>query len=274
MHHQILQHLPPRDISSSRRTCQFFLERVGEREPSLAQPQIEKRISDLRVEIEEIKSRALPHSDANSFIESLGFWVSRRGYYASMRESSSSLEKWFGFVLGYDESATHRWALLSAAVMRLYQHLCEHDGTISPIEKQRFLYESGLSAPDISMSMLNEIYQRLESGGTGVFRAHFYDVECLEYHAYPNEKKEQWKLTDLEDFSRLDLSWEENIKKPRGNSKDLIGPLGLPELPSPIFCYYVQDKWAWRLIRKYQSGTGREMAPLMKAEVLKQIRIF
>lgn len=130
MHHQILQHLPPRDISSSRQTCQFFFDRVGEREPSLAQPQIEKRISDLRAEIEEIKSRALPPSDADSFLESLGFWVSRRGCYASMRESSSSLEKWFGFVFGWDESATHRWARLSVEALRLYQHLCEHNGTI------------------------------------------------------------------------------------------------------------------------------------------------
>jgi hypothetical protein len=274
MHHQILQHLPPRDISSSRRTCQFFFERVGEREPSLAQPQIEKRISDLRAEIEEIKSLALPPSDADSFLESPGFWVSRKGYYASMRESSSSLERWFGFVFGWEESATHWWALLSVAVMRLYQHLCEHNGTILPIEKQRFLYESGLTAPDISMSMLNDICLRFESGGTGVFTAHIYDVECLEYHSYPNEKKEQWKLTDMEDFSRLDLNWEENIKKPRGNSKDLIGPLGLPELPSTTFCYYVQDKWAWRLINKYRAGTGLEMDPLMKAEVMKQIRLF
>lgn len=122
--------------------------------------------------------------------------------------------------------------------------------------------------------MLNEICLRLESGGAGAFRAQFYDVECLEYHAYPNEKKEQWKLTELKDFSRSDLNWEENIKKPRGNSKDLVGPLGLPDLQSTTFCYYVQDKWAWRLINKCQAGTGLEMDPLMKATVMQQIRLF
>jgi hypothetical protein len=274
MHHKILEYLPQRDISSSRRTCQSLCERVGEREPSLAGPQIEDSIAALKAQIEEIKTRALPPSDADSFIESLGFWVSRRGYYASMHESRRSLEKWFGFVFGWEESATYRWARLSVEALRLHQHLCEHGGNISPIEKQRFLYESGLSTPDISMSMLNEICLRLESGGTGIFRAQFYDMECLEYHAYPTEKKEQWKLTDLEDSSRLDLNWEENIKKPRGNSKDLIGPLGLPDLPSTTFCYYVEGKWAWRLINKYRAGTGLEMDPLMKAAVMKQIRLF
>lgn len=191
-----------------------------------------------------------------------------------MRESSRSLEKWFGFVFGWEESATRRWARLSVEVMRVYQHLCEHDGTTSTSEKQRFLYESGLSAPDISLSMLKEIYLRLESHGTNTFSCWFWDMSWLEYHAYPNERKQQWKLTDLEDYSRLDLDWEENIKKPKGNSEDLIGPLGLPDLPSTTFCYYVQGKWAWRLINKYRAGTGLEMDPLMKAAVMKQIRLF
>ena len=274
IHHKVLLHLPPGDIGSSRRTCQSLCERIRERELSLAGPQIENTIAHLRAQIEEIKTRALPPSDADSFLESLGFWVSRRGYYASMRESSRSLEKWFGFVFGWEESATRRWARLSVEVMRLYQHLREHDGTISTSEKQRFLYESGLSAPDISLSMLKEIHLRLESHGTDTFSCRFWDMSCLEYHAYPNEKKQQWKLTILEDYSRLDLNWEENIKETRGDSKELIGPLGLPDLPSTTFCYYVQGKWAWRLINKYRTGTGLEMDPLMKAAVMKQIRLF
>lgn len=274
IHHQILQYLPPRDISSSRRTCQSLCERVQEREPSLAGAQIEDSIAELRAQVGDIKTRALPPSDADSFLESLGFWVSRRGYYASMRESNRSLEKWFGFVFGWEESATRRWARLSVEVMRLCQHLQEHDGTISTSEKQRFLYESGLSAPDISPSMLKEIYLRLGSHGADTFRCRFWDMSWLEYHAYPNERKQQWKLTNLEDYSRLDLNWEENIKKPKGNSKDLIGPLGLPDLPSTTFCYYVQGKWAWRLINKYRAGTGLEMDPLIKAAVMKQIRLF
>ena len=98
----------------------ILCERVELRELSLARPQIGDSIAELRVQIEEIKSRALPPSDADSFLESLGFWVSRRGYYASMRKSSRSLEKWFGFVFGYDESATQRWAQLSVEVLRLY----------------------------------------------------------------------------------------------------------------------------------------------------------
>ncbi|KAM0711036.1 hypothetical protein Q7P35_001775 [Cladosporium inversicolor] len=274
MHHKILELLPQRDVSFSRRTCQSLCEQIGARQLSLAGPQIEDSIAGLSAQIEEIKSRALPPSDADSFLESLDFWVSRRGYCASMRESSRSLEKWFGLVFGWEGSATHRWARLAVEVMRLYQRLWEHGGNIPTTEKQKFRYEVGLSVPDISISMLNEIYLRLESGGTGTFRAHFYDVECLEYHAYPNEKKQQWKLAELEDESRLGSHWEDKMKKPRGDSKDLIGPLGLPELPSTAFCYYVQGKWAWRLINKYRAGTGLEMDPLMKAAVMKQIGLF
>lgn len=274
MHHKFLELLPQRDISSSRRTCQSLCERIRGRELSLAGPQIEGSIAALRAQLEEIKSRALPPSDADSFLESLDFWVSRRGYYASWHESSRSLQNWFGLVFGWEESATRRWARLAVEVMRLYQHLWTKAGNIPTTEKQRFLYEAGLSAPDISISMLNEIYLRLEAGGTGTFRAHFYDVDCLEYHAYPNEKKQQWKLTELEDESRMDSHWEDKMKKPRGDSKDLIRPLGLPELPSTAFCYYVQGKWAWRLINKYRAGTGLEMDPLMKVAVMKQIGLF
>jgi hypothetical protein len=64
------------------------------------------------------------------------------------------------------------------------------------------------------------------------------------------------------------------VKKSAGDSQALIAPLGLPALPSPIFCYYVYCKWAWSLISKYRAGTGREMKPLMKAAVLKQIKLF
>ena len=274
IHHKVLQYLPQRDISSSRRTCQSLCERVGGRELSLAGPQIEASIADLRVQIEDLKSRALPPSDADSFIESLGFWVSRRGYYESRRESRSSLEKWSGFVFGWEESAVRRWVALSEETLRLYQQLWRNDGELSAEEEQRFVYESGLSAPDISITMLKEIYLRLETTGTSIFSGRYCDMTWLEYHSYPNERKQQWKLTELEDASRLDSHWEECVKKADGRSKDLIEPFGLPELPSPIFCYYVQDKWAWRLIKKYQAGTGRDMTPLMKAEVLKQIRVF
>lgn len=139
---------------------------------------------------------------------------------------------------------------------------------------QRFVYKFGLLAPDISVRMVKEIYLRLETTGTSIFSGQFCDMTWLEYHSYPNERKQQWKLTDLEDASRFHSHWEEYVKKADGNSKDLIEPLGLPESSSPIFCYYVQDRWAWRLIKKYQAGTGREMTTLMKAEVLKQIRAF
>ena len=167
-----------------------------------------------------------------------------------------------------------RWVALSEETLRLYQQLWRNDGELSAEEEQRFVYESGLSAPDISITMLKEIYLRLETTGTSIFSGRYCDMTWLEYHSYPNERKQQWKLTELEDASRLDSHWEECVKKADGRSKDLIEPFGLPELPSPIFCYYVQDKWAWRLIKKYQAGTGRDMTPLMKAEVLKQIRVF
>ena len=114
----------------------------------------------------------------------------------------------------------------------------------------------------------------MKSTGTDTFSGRFWDVRWLEYHAYPNEQKQQWKLTNLEEFSRLEFNWERRVRRPRSNSNDLIGPLGLPDLPSPIFCYYVQDKWAWRLINKYRAGTGLAMDPLMKATVLKQIKLF
>ena len=45
IHHQVLLHLQPRDISSSRRACQSLCERVREREPSLAGAQIEDSIA-------------------------------------------------------------------------------------------------------------------------------------------------------------------------------------------------------------------------------------
>ena len=274
IHHKVLLFLPPRDVNSSRRTCQSFCERVGSRELSLAMPQNGDSIAELRAQIEEIKSRALPPSDADSFFEALSFWVSRRGYYESMRESRRSLEKWFGFVFGGEESATRRWARLSAETLRLYQRLCENGGELPASEEQRFVYDSGPSAPDISTSMLQQLCQRLESTGKDAFTGRFWDVRYLEYYAYPNEQKQQWKLTNLEEFSRLEVNWEGRVRKPRGTSDELIGPLGLPDLPSTIFCYYVQDEWAWRLINKHRAGTGLAMDPLMKATVLKQIRLF
>jgi hypothetical protein len=101
-----------------------------------------------------------------------------------------------------------------------------------------------------------------------------WDVNCRESLTYPNEGKQQWRLTDL--------VWHQNglpdgtdlVKKSAGDSQALIAPLGLPALSSPIFCYYVDCKWAWSLISKHRAGTGREMKPLMKAAVLKQNKLF
>jgi len=50
-----------------------------------------------------------------------------------------------------------RWVALSEETLRLYQQLWRNDGELSAEEEQRFVYESGLSAPDISITMLKEI---------------------------------------------------------------------------------------------------------------------
>ena len=124
--------------------------------------------------------------------------------------------------------------------------------------------------------MLEQVFTRLESTEMHVWHhnCRTWDVRWLEFHSYPHDREQKWKLTELEDLSRLVSHWEEHMKKPMGDSKALIEPFGLPELPCTIFCYYVQNKWAWSLISKYRAGSGQVMSPLMKAEVLKQIRIF
>jgi hypothetical protein len=161
--------------------------------------------------------------------------------------------------------------------LRLY-HIFQNNGRgpLPPSEKQHFVYDSGLVASEISVGMLERIFERLESTETHFWhhKCLTWDMRWLESHSYPNERKKQWKLTELEDQYRFQSHWEEHMKKPNGNSKELIEPLGLPELPSSVFCYYVQDKWAWRLINRYRAGRGRVMTPSMKAEVLKQTRVF
>lgn len=180
----------------------------------------------------------------------------------------------FGFVFEWEEWATRRWARLAVETVKLYRLPWDSEGRLPAVKKQEFVYESGLSAPDISVDMLKQICERLEFAQRYQITCPVWDISRLERNSYPNEKKQQWKLTELEDVPRLHSDWEEYVKRPRWNSKDLMGPLGLPELPSKTFCYYVQGKWAWRLINKHRAGSGREMSPRMKAAVLKLIKLF
>jgi hypothetical protein len=101
-----------------------------------------------------------------------------------------------------------------------------------------------------------------------------WDVNCREFLTYPNEGKQQWRLTDLVWHQNGLPNGEDLAKRSAGDSQALIEPLGLPALPSPIFCYYVDCKWAWSLISRHRAGTGRKMNPLMKAAILKQIKLF
>jgi hypothetical protein len=163
-------------------------------------------------------------------------------------------------------------------VVSLWRDFLKTSRTPSDTRKQRFVHDSQWSA-DISADLLEQIWERIYDTETYSHpllpsTCPEWDVNCRASLTYPNEGKQQWRLTDL--------VWHQNglpdgtdlVKKSAGDSQALIAPLGLPALPSPIFCYYVYCKWAWSLISKYRAGTGREMKPLMKAAVLKQIKLF
>jgi hypothetical protein len=163
-------------------------------------------------------------------------------------------------------------------VVSLWRDFLKTSRTPSDTRKQRFVHDSQWSA-DISADLLEQIWERIYDTETYSHpllpsTCPEWDVNCRASLTYPNEGKQQWRLTDL--------VWHQNglpdgtdlVKKSAGDSQALIAPLGLPALPSPIFCYYVDCKWAWSLISKYRAGTGREMKPLMKAAVLKQIKLF
>jgi hypothetical protein len=241
VHGVILKHLPLRDVTSCRQLCQTHTEQVEGLEPSFAGPQIRDSIARLEAHLEGIKAVAtrLP-TNADSFLDSLSFWVRRSGIFENRHESTRSLEKWFGFVFGWEESATRRWSRVAVEAVQLY-HAFQNNGRrqLPASDKQRFVYESGLAASDISVGMLEQIFTRLESTEMLVWHhnCRTWDVRWLEFHSYPHDREQKWKLTELEDLSRPVSHWEEHMKKPMGDSKALIEPFGLPELPCTVFCY-------------------------------------
>jgi hypothetical protein len=105
-HGVILKHLPLRDMFACRRLCQRHTEQVERHELNLAAPRIRDSIAEVAAQLEELKVRGQPTTDADSFLDSLSFWLSIRNVFKNRHESTRSFEKWFGFVFGWEESAT------------------------------------------------------------------------------------------------------------------------------------------------------------------------
>jgi hypothetical protein len=256
VHEKVLSHLPLNAASSCRRVFQFYFEIVSGNERAVARPHIDESIAKLKAEVEEIKMIGRPPTDADSFLNCLGLWISRRGTFECHSESRLSLQNWFKFIFDGNESddnPARRWTQLAVQVVYPWRQFIAWKaqfGWTGPLEweRQKFVYRSEWSA-SINAELLEEIWSRIYD--SRIFDHPHFQESCTEWWVtdretitFPNPegRHRQWRLTDLV-WKQIEIPAEYDedvVKRAAGDAQALIEPLGLPALPSPIFCYYAE----------------------------------